>query len=66
MPEFDKLGSLDGNYIRNFSNKLDEWIESKSNDFQFLNQYTNSNDLFCAQALKLGAENVELFRYKDN
>ena len=66
LPEFDKLGSLDGNYIRNFSNKLDEWIESKSNDFQFLNQYTNSNDLFCAQALKLGAENVELFRYKDN
>ncbi|MFK7760648.1 MAG: hypothetical protein AB8B46_00775 [Candidatus Midichloriaceae bacterium] len=66
LPEFDKLRSLDSNYIKNFSNKLDEWIESKSKDFKFINQYTNSNELFCAQALKLGAENIELFRYKDN
>ena len=66
LPVFDKLGSLDSNYIKNFSKKLDEWIESKSTDFQFLNQYTNSNELFCAQALKLGTENIELFRYKDN
>jgi hypothetical protein len=66
LPEFDILESLDSSYIKNFSNKLDEWIKSKSNDFKFLNQYTYSSELFCAQSLKLGTENIELFRYKDN
>ncbi|WHA05437.1 hypothetical protein N3Z17_02710 [Candidatus Bandiella numerosa] len=66
LPEFDKLETLNSNYIINFSNKLDEWIESKKDDLQFLNQYTNSNEIFCAQALKLGLENIELFGYKDN
>ncbi len=66
LPEFDKLETLNSNYIINFSNKLDEWIESKKDDLHFLNQYTNSNEIFCAQALKLGLENIELFGYKDN
>lgn len=32
LPEFDKLETLNSNYIINFSNKLDEWIESKKDD----------------------------------
>ena len=66
LPEFDYLRSYDTQYIKNFSNKLDEWIELKSSDFQFLNQYTNLNELFCAEVLKLGTENIELFGYKGN
>ena len=64
LPKFDILNSLNKDYLKYFSNRLDEWIEPKKDDFKFLEG--NYNNLFCAQALKQGTEKIELFGYKDN
>ncbi|RST66107.1 hypothetical protein [Candidatus Aquarickettsia rohweri] len=65
LPKFNILSTLDTGYIKHFSDRLDEWIEQKSEDFKFLGG-SAYNNLFCAQALKQNTDKIELFRYKDH